>query len=259
MDGSGPQFRAAPLACFVSFIRTPSRYDLFSRFASHLLEATTHTHPKDAPFEKALLPASYSSNKETHLHDQVNDPTGSTAPSSSPATTPQAPDFKQVRKYLRNIQQREALDGFIKAGWSPAELAEFARQVFLAPGKTYPTAASYQYATEKGADHPFAVETLASLRAPGFTLPPFNRPRPPKFEWDAPENPEHTVELRADIEVMARLWRTVRHLGMHGRGPWRTNRSHGGFGSGSTSSAFAITVRIRRAPSCLTRGISRSV
>ena len=118
-----------------------------------------------------------------------------------------APDFKQVRKYLRNIQQREALAGFIKAGWTTVELAEFARQVFLAPGKTYPTAASYQYATEKGADHPFALETLARLRAPGFRMPPFDRPRPPELEWDAPDNPDHTPELRADVAEMARLWR----------------------------------------------------
>lgn len=34
------------------------------------------------------------------------------------------------------------------AGWSPAELGEFARAVFLAPGKLHPTAASYQYTME---------------------------------------------------------------------------------------------------------------
>ncbi|GAA0007261.1 hypothetical protein [Bradyrhizobium diazoefficiens] len=124
-------------------------------------------------------------------------PTGPTA----------APDFKQVRHYLRTLQQREALGGFIRAGWSPAELAEFARAVFLAPGKTYPTAASYQYAMEKGADHPYAMDTLASLRAPGSTMPPFNRPVPKEYEWDDPDNPKHTAELRAEIEVMARLWR----------------------------------------------------
>jgi hypothetical protein len=139
------------------------------------------------------------------LHDQVDDPTATTAPSSLLPATSQVPDFKQIRSYLRTNQQREALGGFIEAGWTPAELGEFARQVFLAPGKIYPTAASYKYAMEKGADHPFAQETLASLRAPGFTMPPFDRPRPPKLEWDAPENPEHTAELRADVEVMARL------------------------------------------------------
>jgi len=92
-------------------------------------------------------------------------------PARSLSGPSQAPDFKQVRKYLRIIQHRETLGQFIKAGWTPAELGEFARQVFLAAAKTYPTAASYQYAMEKGADHPYAVETLANLRAPGFTLP----------------------------------------------------------------------------------------
>ena len=161
------------------------------------------------------MPPASITNKETHLHDQVNDPTAATAPSSS---SPAAPDFKKVRSYLRTNQQREALGGFIETGWTPAELGEFARQVFLAPGKTYPTAASYKYAMEKGSDHPFAIETLASLRAPGFTMPPFDRPRPPKFEWDAPENPEHTAELRADIEVMAGLWRN-REAAWHAQ-PW---------------------------------------
>ncbi|RXH28974.1 hypothetical protein XH99_14380 [Bradyrhizobium nanningense] len=118
-----------------------------------------------------------------------------------------APDFKQVRSYLRTIEQREALVGFIRAGWSPTELAEFARAVYLAPGKTYPTAASYQYATEKRADHPYAVETLTSLRAPGSTMPPFDRLVPKEYEWDDPDNPKHTAELRAEIEVMGRLWR----------------------------------------------------
>lgn len=132
---------------------------------------------------------------------RVNEP-------SSTATGPShAPDFKQVRKYLRNIQEREALGGFIKSGWSPVELAEFARQVYLAPGRTYPTAASYRYAMEKGADHPYAVETLASQRAPGFTLSAFNRPVPKQFAWDDPENPEHSPEIRADVVCIAQLMR----------------------------------------------------
>ncbi len=90
----------------------------------------------------------------------MNDSPLSTKPNGPTAT----PDFKKVRSSLRTIQHREALGGFIRAGWSPAELAEFARQVYLAPGKTNPTAASYRYAIEKGADHPSAVETLVSLR-----------------------------------------------------------------------------------------------
>jgi hypothetical protein len=118
-----------------------------------------------------------------------------------------APDFKQVRKYLCSIRQRSALGGFIRAGWSPDELAEFARQVYLAPGRTYPTAMSYRYAMDKGAEHPFASETLASLRAPGAAMPPFNRPVPKEYAWDCPDNPEHTPELRAEIAELAHLWR----------------------------------------------------
>ncbi|WP_316186330.1 MULTISPECIES: hypothetical protein [unclassified Bradyrhizobium] len=130
-----------------------------------------------------------------------------TEPPSTPSGPSQAPDFTTVRNYLRSIKQRAALGAFIKAGWTPAELGEFARQVYMAPGRTYPTAASYQYAMEKGADHPYAVETLASLRAPGFTIAPFNRPVPKPYAWDDPDNPEHSAELRTEIETLARLWR----------------------------------------------------
>jgi hypothetical protein len=119
----------------------------------------------------------------------------------------EAPDFKHVRNYLPTVQHREALGGFIRAGWSAAELAEFARQVYLAPGRTYPTALSYRHAMDKGADHPFAVETWNALRAPGATVPAFNRPVPRQFGWCEPDNPEHTPELRADIVELARLWR----------------------------------------------------
>jgi hypothetical protein len=128
-------------------------------------------------------------------------------PLSKPTGPSQAPDFKQVRKYLTDITERERLREFINAGWTPAELGEFARQVFLAPGKEYPTSASYRYAMEKGADHPYALETLATLRAPGFAMPPFSRPVPKEFAWDDPANPEHSAEIRADIEKMGRLWR----------------------------------------------------
>jgi hypothetical protein len=48
---------------------------------------------------------------------------------------------------------------------------------------------------------------LATLRAPGFTMPPFNRPVAKAFTWDDPDSPEHTAELRDDIAVMAHLWR----------------------------------------------------
>lgn len=118
-----------------------------------------------------------------------------------------APDFKKVRSYLRTIQQRAALGRFIKAGWTPSELGEFARQVFLAPGRTYPTAASYQYAIEKGPEHAFAQEVLGMLRAPGFVMPAFNRPVLKRFSWDDPDSPDHSPETRAEIGEIARCYR----------------------------------------------------
>ena len=129
-----------------------------------------------------------------------------TKPTSSTGTRP-PPDYKQIRKYLCTVHQREALGRFIKAGWTPAELAEYARQMFLVPGQTKPTAASYQFVVEKGPEHLFAQEILASVRAPGYVMPPFDRPVPKRFDWDDPDNPDHTPETRADIEVIARLWR----------------------------------------------------
>lgn len=99
-----------------------------------------------------------------------------TEPASRPDTHQRlsAPDFKQVRSYLHTIQQREALGGFMRAGWSPAELAEFARRTYPALGKTPSRAASYRHAIARGAAHPFSVETLAALRV----LP--NRPEETK-------------------------------------------------------------------------------
>jgi hypothetical protein len=47
----------------------------------------------------------------------------------------QAPNFKQIRRYLRTVEQREALGQFIAAGWTPAELAEYARGMYLFPAR----------------------------------------------------------------------------------------------------------------------------
>ena len=138
-----------------------------------------------------------------------------TEPTSSTGGTRLPPDYKQVRKYLRTIQQREALGRFIKAGWTPAELAEYARQMYLVPGQTKPTAASYQFVVEEGPEHLFAQEILEGLRAPGYVMPPFDRPVPKRFEWDGPDNPEHTPALKAEVEEVARLFR-ARFASQHG-------------------------------------------
>jgi hypothetical protein len=124
-----------------------------------------------------------------------------------PSASPQAPDFKQVRRYLRTVQQREALGQFIKAGWTPAELGEYARSMYLVPGQTKPTAASYQFVIEKGPDHEWAQEALATMRAPGYVMPAFDRPEPKRYAWDDPDSPEHTPEFRADVVCIAQLMR----------------------------------------------------
>jgi hypothetical protein len=154
------------------------------------------------------------------LHDQVNDPTAATASSSPPSATAQAPDFKKVRRYLRTVQQRAALDQFINAGWTQAELAEYARSMYLVAGKSKPAAASYQFVIEKGPDHEWAKEALVTMRAPGYIMPPFDRPEPKRYAWDDPDNPEHTPELRAEVADMARLWRS-REASWHAK-PWPT-------------------------------------
>jgi hypothetical protein len=116
----------------------------------------------------------------------------------------QAPDFKQVRRYLRTVRQREALGRFIKAGWTPAELAEYARGMYLVPGQTKPTAASYHFVLEKGVDHELAKEALAIMRAPGYVMPPFDRPEPKDYEWNDPDNPKYSAEVRSACYTLAR-------------------------------------------------------
>jgi hypothetical protein len=139
-----------------------------------------------------------------------------TEPTSSMGSTRLPPDYKQIRKYLRSIDQREALDRFIKAGWTPAELAEYARSMYLTPGKTYPTAASFQFVMEYGPEYSWAKDALAYMRAPGYTLPPSDRPLPKYFAWDDPDNPEHTPELKAEVDQLARIWR-ARSAHQYGR------------------------------------------
>jgi hypothetical protein len=121
----------------------------------------------------------------------------------------EAPDFKQVRKYLKEISDRERLGEFIKAGWTPAELGEYARSLHLAPGRTYPTARSYEMAMIFGPER--AKSRLAFFREPGFDMPPFNRPVPPSpIPLDHPDHPNHTDEMRADVRAIAQCLRNRR-------------------------------------------------
>jgi hypothetical protein len=102
------------------------------------------------------------------------------------------------------VQQREALGHFIKAGWTPAELAEYARGMYLVPGKTKPTAKSYRFVLDKGADHELAKEALATMRASGYVMPAFDRPEPKDYEWDDPDNPAYSAEVRSASYTLAR-------------------------------------------------------
>ena len=42
------------------------------------------------------------------------------------------------------------------------------------------------------------------MRAPDFIMPPFDRPEPKHYEWDDPDNPEHSEEVRSAVYRLAR-------------------------------------------------------
>jgi hypothetical protein len=148
---------------------------------------------------EGMIPAH--SNTGNLLINQLND-CASSVPSSSSAS--QTPSFKQVRRYLRTVEQREALGQFIAAGWTPAELAEYARGMYLASGQSKPTAVSYRFVITMGANHERAKEALATMRAPGFIMPPLDRPVPKHYEWDDHDNPAHPDGVRGAVETLAR-------------------------------------------------------
>jgi hypothetical protein len=47
------------------------------------------------------------------------------------------------------------------------------------------------------------TEALMTVRVPGFVMPPFDRPAPKRFGWDDPDNPEHTPEMKAEVNEVA--------------------------------------------------------
>jgi hypothetical protein len=147
---------------------------------------------------------------ENPLSNQPNDLTATAAsplqPSPPPTSPPQskASDFKQVRKHLHTAYHRAMLGRFIAAGWTPAELAEYACSAYLGAGKKRPTPASYRFVLERGADHVLAQQTLATMRAPGYIRPTFEPPEPKEHTWDDPDNPAYSEEVRAACYTMAR-------------------------------------------------------
>jgi hypothetical protein len=125
-------------------------------------------------------------------------------PPISPPPQSKASDFKQVRKHLHTAYHRAMLDRFIAAGWTPAELAEYACSAYLGAGRKRPTPASSRFVLERGADHVLAREALATMRAPGYVRPTFERPEPKDYAWDDPDNPAYSDEVRSATYTLAR-------------------------------------------------------
>jgi hypothetical protein len=118
--------------------------------------------------------------------------------------TSQQIDFTTIRRALKTIEDREALGEFIKAGWTAAEFAEYARSM-RPPSKTKPTPQSFQLALFGGPTCAIAQSYLKGFRAPGFVMPPLDRPNAPRrVPLDHPEHPSHTDELKADVGSLAR-------------------------------------------------------
>jgi hypothetical protein len=140
-------------------------------------------------------------------HDDLTTAPSLTLQPSPPPTSPprsKASDFKQVRKHLHTPYHRAMLGRFIAAGWTPAELAEYACSAYLGAGKKRPTSASYRFVLERGADHVLAQEALATMRTRGCVGPTFKRPEPEGYAWDDPDNPAYSDEVRSATYTLAR-------------------------------------------------------
>lgn len=49
-----------------------------------------------------------------------------------------------------------------------------------------------------------AQEALATMRAPGYVRPTFERPEPKDYTWDDPDNPAYSDEVRSATYTLAR-------------------------------------------------------
>jgi hypothetical protein len=112
-------------------------------------------------------------------------------------------DFATIRRAFKTIEEREVLGEFIKAGWTAAEFAEYARS-FRPPSKTKPTSQSYLLALSGGPANPIARAHLNRFRAPGFAMPPLDRPNERRVPMDHPDHPSHAAELKAEVDALAR-------------------------------------------------------
>ena len=98
------------------------------------------------------------------------------------------------------------LGRFIKAGWTPVELSEYACTAYLGAGKKRPTPAAYRFVLERGADHVLALEALATMREPGYVRPTFEPPEPKEYTWDDPDSPAYSDEVRSATRTLARTY-----------------------------------------------------
>ena len=130
-------------------------------------------------------------------------------------------DWGDARKACKTIGDREALGLVIGNGWTPEELAEFARVCFFRNGKDYPTARSYRDAirkiesdiawraakpTAQGLSYRWRKEFQAHGSKPIPPRDPATLKRRDKFPVDEESWawPYHTPEHRAEVESIAR-------------------------------------------------------
>jgi hypothetical protein len=145
---------------------------------------------------------------------------------TTPPKKPKAPrpDFADAQRACRTITERDQLALALKAGWTSADLHEYARLYFFRNGRDYPTATSYRraiadlgvhyrglgYPDSKPSDYPHTW--LNQFREGGsIPLPPrrkgllirargqFPRVDSEEYAW-----PDHTEEYRSKIEQRAR-------------------------------------------------------
>jgi hypothetical protein len=125
-------------------------------------------------------------------------------------TTQDLPEinYTTIRRAMRTLEEREWLEEFMKAGWTAREFAEYAR-VFRPPSKTRPTPLAYRLAACSGffgPKSPVAQTYLKGFRAPGFVMPPLDRPNLPEPRpYNDPNHPDHTAQTKADVEKLARM------------------------------------------------------
>jgi hypothetical protein len=143
------------------------------------------------------LPAAhylFSNSKLPHEPTTINTVTTRAVTGSRLQTNPKIPPHHRATRCLRPLQQRR--------------MDRCRTRRVCAPNvpRTGQDEAHSRFLSVRGRERPRALlrsGTLAGLRAPGYIMPPFDRPAPKRFAWDDP----HTPEVKADVEVIARFYR----------------------------------------------------